>query len=233
MNSLERARHFLAQKASRLALAIVPLAALAIATPSARAGSIVATSGSFATTPEACHISGTGSSGACTTTSESSVGGDANINWVSMSGTGTTTGTLAFGDANSGSGTLPAGTIPVSWLFDVNQISAQDPMIDWSITFNISIGSGILLFSQSGSASTGSVVSGSGLINNPSSTSLSGWSMLLDTAPSGGSFTYGITIPGRATVDLNPQSSAPEPASLLLIGPGLGALLYLRRRKRR
>lgn len=232
MNSLERARQFLSQKASRLALAIVPLAALAISTPSAKAGSITATSGSFATIPDGCAVSGTGATGSCATIWEGPVGGNSNINWVAMAGNGSTDGTLTFTDGNSGSGTLPAGSVPVSWLFDVNNLAVQDPTVNWTVTFSINTGSGSISFSQSGSASTGSVVSGSGSIDNPSLTELFTWSMSLSTAPSGGSFPYSIVIPGLATMDLNPVSSVPEPASLLLIAPGLGALLYLRRRKR-
>lgn len=149
-----------------------------------------------------------------------------------MAGDGTTTGALTFSDGNSGSGTLAAGIVPVSWDFNVNPVLGQDPIINWSVNFTIDTGSGPATFSQSGSASTGSTVTGSGSITIDSPVTLTGWSMSLNTSPSG-SFTYGVQIPGLTTLDLNPQSSVPEPASLLLIAPGLGALLFLRRRKRR
>lgn len=233
MNSLERARQFLAQKASRLALAIVPLAALAISTPSAKARPIT-TSGSFASNPGDCFVTGTGAAGSCGTSIAGAVGGNTNLNWIAMFGSGNAVGsgdTLDFSADAPGSGTLPAGSVPVAWDFTVNQLTSQDPTVDWNVAFRIvmSTTGSPYSFTQSGSASTGSVVSGTGSIIIPSGGSLVSFIMDLNTSASGGGFPYGINIPGGATLDLNP---APEPASLLLIAPGLGALLFLRRKKR-
>jgi hypothetical protein len=44
---------------------------------------------------------------------------------------------------------------------------------------------------------------------------------------------YEIDIPGGSTLDLNPNpATTPEPSTLLLTIPGVGALLLLRRKKR-
>jgi hypothetical protein len=73
------------------------------------------------------------------------------------------------------------------------------------------------------------LVKGSGAITIPTGEDVVGYSIDLDT---NADFSYGINIPGNASIDLNPQlTSVPEPSTLLLV-PGAAALLFLRRKKR-
>src|SRR5579863_3860828 len=124
MNSLERAKSFLARKASRLALAVVPLAAVAISSSPARAGTIVhLNSGS-------CNVvSGGGTCG----TSLLTPGGNSQINdFVSMfssgslssvvSGSGSVLDVSATGAANSGAFSSTPTTVPVAWDFSIENV---------------------------------------------------------------------------------------------------------------
>jgi len=221
MNSLDRAKHFLAQKASRLALTVVPLAALAIASPPARAN-VVLSSG------DNCVVNGSGS---CATSQQSATGGNPGINWIGMTGSGApslVSGSgyfLGFSASGSASGSLAAGTIPVSWDFNIN--AATDPTVNWRVFYELLLPSGgFANFTTSGSAATGKTVEGDGSIRFPGGT-VDSYIIQL-TATSADPFT--ITIPGSATLDLNP-SPVPEPSSLLMISAA-GAWMILRRKKR-
>jgi hypothetical protein len=233
MNSLERAKHFLARKASRLALAVVPLAAVAVSTPSAKAAAILNNSGG-------CDVTtGTGSCGIDIFSS----GGNNHLNVASLFTSGAAvasgsaldfSGGLTSGGANGG--TLN-GKVPVSWDFDIIQ-AATSRTVDWTITFTLygSGGSVVSTFSKSGSAASssgsGTLVAGSGNLPSPSGSNIYGYSITLDTETASGKGSYSINIPADASLDLNPDTSTPEPSTLLLTIPGIGALLLLRRKKR-
>jgi hypothetical protein len=237
MTLLERAKRFLAQKASRLAVVVVPLAAVALSSSPAKAGSITLTSGSGCVL-DVCTVStGTG-------------GGYSGMNSIDLSTSGSVTAFhigdyqldfSANGGVTGGSGSISPGTeIPVSWDFVL--LNPQlDPTVTWNITFSLNDGSGRsetqYSYSASGSNATtltGTTVSGTGDITIPASGGgdITGWSITLDTSATG---SYRVDIPGDLTLVLNSPGSSgavPEPSSMLLTVPGMGALLLLRRKKR-
>jgi hypothetical protein len=229
--SLERAKRFIAQKAHKLALAAVPLAALAVSMVPAHAGSL---------TPGTCNaFTNTSGSGVCFYGAAGVGGSVGDVTWMQMAGSGFTTsgGFLDFGNSGSGvgTGTIAAETIPVSWLLSVSGSNlAADPVSFFlQIGVLISVSGGAtneFSFFQSGSWSTAGNQSGSGTFAVPSG-SIVGWDMTLSTSDS--TSAYSINIPGGSTVDLNPASTAtPEPGSILLMGAGGAAMLFLRRRKK-
>src|SRR5580704_17780256 len=130
MNSLERAKRFLAEKASRLAIAVVPLAAVAVSAVPAKAGVILQAGG-----PDCFVTTGTGN---CNTVD---FGGSSNIleglalvssgGASSSSFVNSTVGNeivFSASDGVSSGGSLTTPTVvPVSWDFDL--ISANDPSI--------------------------------------------------------------------------------------------------------
>ena len=138
MTLLERAKRFLAQKASRLAVVVVPLAAVALSSSPAKAGSITLTSGSGCVL-DVCTVStGTG-------------GGYSGMNSIDLSTSGSVTAFhigdyqldfSANGGVTGGSGSISPGTeIPVSWDFVL--LNPQlDPTVTWNITFSLNDGSG-------------------------------------------------------------------------------------------
>src|SRR5262249_39091216 len=114
LTSLEKAKQFLAQKASRLALTAVPLAALAL-TPPAKANVIFDSGGGsgggcFVSTP-------VGGSGGCGTFEQNPTGGNSQANWIALAGFGIAPSGgvirigVSGGSTNSGS---ISGSIPVS-----------------------------------------------------------------------------------------------------------------------
>jgi hypothetical protein len=228
ITSLDRAKRFIAEKAKKVAITLMPLAALSVAALPAHAGTLG--TGSCTTA---------GGSGSCTITQASATGANPALNWLQLAGSGsTTTGQLFFGTAiGSASGSAPSqGTIPVSWYFEI--IDPGSLTIGWSLGANI-IGSnsqpGVF---PSGSVSSTQFVTGSGLIH-PNGGTLSSYileaSFQVQGPPGQGAFS--VLIPAGSTIDLNGTTTAgpsgtPEPGSVILMGTGGAALLLLRRRQR-
>ena len=233
MDSLQRAKKFLARKASKLALTVVPLAALAISVPHARASGVTLSFGSN------CAFSGGfSSSGSCATTQQGTAGGDSNMNWIALNGSGHSDfsgGSIKFLANGSGSGVLASGSVPVSWDFSITS-GTVDPTVNWTVLFELIFsGGGTSSFHTSGSASvttTPTVIQSGGAISTSGGT-VTGYELQLTASDSVGAGGYTLVIPGSATLDLNPEVAAvPEPSSLLVIGAA-GALMILRRRKKR
>lgn len=224
MNSLSRAKHFIAKKASKLALAVVPLAALAVATPAK--ANVIFDVGSN------CGAFFTGGSGSCFTGSPSASGGNSSAGWVQMFGTGFTAdgnsgGFFASGGAN---GALLAGSVPVSWDFSVTSGSGA---FFYDVFFDLFFSGGSVGFDSSNVASAPTEITGSGSIILPSGgVGIIGYDIGLNTNAANSSFGYTLTVPGGSTLDLNPASGVPEPATLLFTAVGGGMLLMLRRRKK-
>jgi len=250
MNSLDRARRFLANKATKLALTAVPLAALTtIVAPPARAGAI----DTFGATASAtfsvgtCGVVPTFGSGSCSGGQTAAAGGDPNANWIDFSSTTTlfpnTGGTLKVAITGTGTGSVAANAvIPVSWDFIVSSNNTESPSTsdginalsendtaNATVTFNIMDGGSTDTFTKSiDNILYGTEVPGSGSIT-VSGGSVTGYSISLEV--DGINQNFDVTIPGGKTLSLNP-AGAPEPASGLLGGLGLlGAFLLKRRRK--
>jgi len=223
---LSQAKEFIARKASKLAMVAVPLAVLAVAVP-ARASSVVLNPNGT----DQCFAEQTG--GTCIIVS-GATGGNSNLNQVLLSGMATATnpnGAFTADLLNSGSGTansgsLAAGSVPVHWLFD---ITGNSNPVNWSLGFSLDLTDGTDSFSMTGTSSGGQV-SGDAAINVSTTGDVLGYSIFLDTNSTTG---FTLTVPANATLVINSAStSAPEPASLWLMAGG-GALLLLKKLKRR
>jgi hypothetical protein len=233
LNSLERAKQFLQGKASRLALAIAPLAAVALSIPAAHAGSV---SPVVFGTGANCSSSAVSGSASCTSVQEASTGGNANANWVAFFGSGTSNASSAaidFGiSGGSVSGFLPAGNIPVSWVFDLS--SPTSGSVGYTLFFELGVQPTVgpeyfPSFTFSSSAGSNSHVASSGSISVPTSGTVLFYDAVLDTSAP---FSYSVNIPSGSTVNVNQVSATtPEPTTLLML-PGAAAILFLRRRKR-
>lgn len=249
MNLLERAKVFVAAKAAKIALIVVPLAALtAIAVP-AKAGAVAGVGFS----PAACTV--TTGSGTCAESQASATGGDSLANWVQLYSIGSLTpngsGTLVVGvNGNAGGsfgGTQPA--FPISWDFFINNsghsvpngfgVNAVNGTVHWDLLFQVLTSSGGIYGpisdpsgNDSSSGSTeikGNTTFSIPFLGNP----VTGYKIQLTTTDSVGD-TYTVTIPGGATLDLNPlaTTATPEPSSLPFAAFGLLGLLFRRRKKR-
>jgi hypothetical protein len=229
--SLDRARKFLAAKAAKLALTVVPLAALSVAALPAF-GSLVFGS---------CSVSGTGTTGSCTITQAAATGSDTNLNALQLAGSAATSGgSITMGVTNAtGSGTY-SGIVPVSWYFEI--IDPGLDTINWQITAEIIGNSGSTTITPNGSVtSTGWITGNSSLdLTDGASTSIKNYDLSVVfhdiSQPSSGSFS--VSIPAGSTIDLNTTTTAgpastPEPATLLLTGGGLASVAVLRRRRKK
>jgi hypothetical protein len=237
MSSLERAKRFLAEKTSRLALSVVPLAALAVSAVPAHA-EVTFNVGSGSGNGN-CSVSASFmGSGSCSSFQQSATGGNVFANWVAIQGNGSMSsasgGSIDFA-VNSGgaSGVLASGTIPISWDFLLD--SSSSGSVAWSVLFRVSFsGGGSDSFSMSGSTSLTGLSSvevvGSGAITIGTGGSVDGYAIALDTNTFGTGIPYSVDIPD-GSLDLNSPAPAPEPATLFLV-PAAGALLFLRRKKR-
>lgn len=233
MTSLERAKHFLAKKASRLALAVVPIAAVAISTSSAKAGAVLPSN-------DGCFVVGSSTSGSCSSFQQGAVGGNSQMNWIAMAGSGimdgSSGGSMTFVVSGSAAtGSITSGSIPVAWDFSLTDVDGVNPSVTWTVTFTALILTPTFeteTFTLNGTAPTGGApITGSGSFMVPGGT-VDGYVIELQTSSSG---EFGVSIPGESTLDFNvgsTASSVPEPATLLL-APSAGVLLFLRRKRRK
>ncbi len=232
MNSLEKARRFLARKTATLALTILPLAAVAMPAQAASVNFLSFNTGACLV-GQSAGTSNLSTTGSCV--ASSGTGGNSGANALSLSGNGQATSEgggvgLVFGSSGSATGSF-TGNLPVSWDFTVSSDAS-------AIFYNLSIsaftdsvgGSGGSVFATS----TGSVASGTRVIGSsalflfPDTLS---WSIDLTVSTSTGT-SLNVDIPVGSTIDVNPNvASTPEPASFALLGLGTLALGLIRRRK--
>jgi hypothetical protein len=216
---LDRAKSFIARKASRLAVTALPLAALTAACiPHASATAVTFSNGT-------CEPSGS-----CSTGQQASVGTNPEANWQTLSGTlslSTGSGGSLFVDGLA-SGSLTS-SVPVSWSF-----TEQMGSFAYQLFFQLS-GSGTFVsqFDVTGTAGPGQVISGNGSL--PAIAGVYYWDMSLSGTCTSGPCS--IDVPAASTLDLNSStpastSTVPEPATLFLM-PSAGALLLLVRRRRK
>jgi hypothetical protein len=232
MDSLNRAKQFITRKASKLALAIVPLAALAVVTPAK--ASVILDPGQG----DVCNTVGLSGS-SCTVIQAGTVGGNSGLNWLQLSGQGSgifTSGSYMLNFSQSGGSAndavFPGGNVPVSWDFVVS--SSGSAAINWTVFFQVGLQTGPSTFDYedytlSGSASPGTTVIGSNFIPFSDSGDVVFYKIAVDLSSSS---PFTADVPAGSSADLNPIPTAPEPASLWLAAAGGGALLLLGRKKR-
>jgi hypothetical protein len=235
LNLLERAKGYVAAKASKIALTVVPLAALAAITVPAHA---TAVSG-VTLIPTSCVVSI--GSGSCTDDQASTIGGNTHANWLELF----TTGAVSPGGGNdevllfasgSASGLFSSGqTIPVAWDFFINGNSGGT--VNWDVLFQVFTSSGSSSIDPSNTADIpnggpATEVQGTSSLFVGAS-SITGYGLQL-TVIGPNSDPYSVTVPGGGTIDFNQstQSATPEPSSLALAVSGLLGLLVSRRKKR-
>ncbi len=220
MELLMRAKRFIAQKSSRLAVVAVPLAALATVAIPAHANSVVFSAGTCTATVPAFE------SGSCSDTS--SMGGNPQVT-TSGSGYahGSAGGTIQFAaSGGSNGGTLDPGVIPVAWNFFLTS-SGSGFLVDWTVNFAVDLqGGSSPNITVSGSALVNSDVSGSSAIDIPAGGTPLDWTATLTTSAHK---SYDVAGSQILQLDSPEAATVPEPAGVFLLPAG--ALLLLRRKK--
>jgi hypothetical protein len=229
LHLLERARHFVAAKATTVALTVVLLAALtAIAVP---AKAIGINSVTFDTS--SCFLTQGG--GSCGDSIVSSTGGNPVGNWLDMYTTSTLTESSVGASVIQVDGTATGSftttqVLPVAWNFTVNSAVNGVTSVLWSLDFQVTTSNGVASVNPSGTATIGVPVTGNTTLTVAPGTIMSYSIDLSVTGPPSDDFT--VTVPGGSTLDINPVSPTPEPASFLLAGLG-SMLLFLRGKLKR
>jgi hypothetical protein len=234
MNLLEFSRRFLLKKTRALVLTAAPLAVVAAGAIPAQAGVV------FSFGNCALHTLADTTSGGC---SGSTVGTQPNgSNGLHLTGDATGFSTLSslgvmdlvMDWTGTATGT-PGDALPLSWNFtptvgttSVTDVNSQTDStgLTFALTFRFN---GSLTNSASNSRLTSGVpVTGSDSVTLNSA--VTSWEVILavtDTVATSNT-TLRIQVPD-SSVDIN--NSVPEPASVLLIAPGLAYLVLRRRRK--
>ena len=232
MNPLKRAKSFVASKATKIALVVLPLAALTAIPPAAQATTFSGVN--FAT--GSCTV--TTGTGTCTNTQVAAQGGVPGANWIGVSSNAVNSVSSDFGGsslkltaAGSASGFFSSTVfMPVSWDFFITNNTGDT--VDWDVLYEVFY-QGISSVGQIiGHDSTAGLleIKGKGNFQIPAQ-SLTGYSIVLTASdPSSGNFT--VTVPAGATLDLNPASvtTTPEPSGLLLAAAGVAGLLWRRKK---
>ncbi len=234
MNSLDRAKRFLAAKTAKLALAAIPLA---LAVPAALAtvnGGPTITFGA----DSGCSVTGFGF---CNMDQLGAVGGNSSANWVEMftvdngSNGGFVTpadGTIqldAGGFGNASGFVSPGDIFPVAWDFTLSPMNVpgqkpDSPALNVGFTFSL-VGSGFeAVFAQNFGALGPGTYTGTGNLIIPSFASggtgaLTGFD--INFLITNDFNTLALAIPQGTSLDLN--SPAPEPASLDMAALGMAA----------
>jgi hypothetical protein len=232
MTSLERAKQFLKSKARGLALTAVPLAALASMALPAKAD-VVFNSGFCSGSTSG--IGGLAAGGSCGFSSMGSQNGVQGISlsasqtlMAGFSGSGLMSMVLDWGGSISNGSGMSGGSIPVAWLFSVTPSVSGGGFLSYLLTASVDGGAPTMLASGGLSSSGVTTIQGSAdwSLSGPSSYDIQ--LQVTDSNAFGGD-SIAVDVPAGSTIDIN--AAAPEPSSLLLLGPGAALLLLRRRRK--
>jgi hypothetical protein len=230
MTSLDRARRYLSNKTTAIAIVAVPLASVAIP-PSATAGSLTLSSFN-------CIQSTSGGGG--TTVSDCNAtqlpAGTNDVLGVKMFGSGTVTdpfsgySDLLFTTQGDASGTF-AGDVPVSYDFTITN-SDPDTVLSWDVYFAAFTTSAGTQSGDANGTTTGGEITGS--FNVPLNGTFDGFVLHLDVnenAAPGDSFT--VDIPDNS-IDVNnaAEVATPEPRLGLFAAALLGSFGWARHRLR-
>ena len=216
MNSLDRAKAFLASTGKRVALTVVPLA---VAVVSGHAGTL------SPTTFDGSCSDGTFSVGDATSVSHG----------VKFTGTISCSANTIYFDASGGTASIPDGdSILVAWNFDVKEPRLTS--VDWHLE--------VIGLSAKGATVLDETIYGSGGPDNASFQDseiigpVAGKKMVSYSVELEFDFSRSPGPPADPTVNIksldlrdSPPASVPEPSALFLAMPGLGLLLLLKRRK--
>ena len=231
MNLLQRAKTFVAAKATKIALVALPLAALTLIPTAAQASVIAGVS--FST--GSCSVTiGTGN---CSNTQMATHGGLASANWIGVS-SGTVSSTtldtgaeLQINSTGTAFGSFSStGTLPVSWDFFINSFSSGSGTVNWDILFTVTTNAGSFSVHPNGVDSFSGISEITGSASIPfSAGNVTGYQVLL-TAVDSNFDSFTVTVPGGTTLDLNPATATPEPSGLLLAAAGFAGLLWRRKK---
>jgi hypothetical protein len=237
MNSLDRAKRFLAAKTAKLAMVAVPLA---MAVPAAF-GQI-----SFSTAAGCTVTAGVGT---CGVEQLSSTGGNPLANWVDIFTNQAVTpsnGSISFLTSGSATGIVNSGEIfPVSWDFSLSQQQTQLPgnqsglttvaPFDVSLNWFLNTDSGTFSFTQDlGNLSIGTYIGSATFAPNLASGSTASLSSYeIQMSITNDTNFIQVSVPQGTSIDLNSSTATPEPGTFALLGGTgmLGLLWRFRRRK--
>jgi hypothetical protein len=162
-------------------------------------------------------------------------GGDPNMNWLQLYGTGNSAFVedgghyvLSFSaSGGSDNSAFPAGSIPDSWNFTVNSASVSP--ITWTVSFTMGVSGNYQGTTDTGSVAPGTNVTGSDLITFGTGGTVGYYYIGISLSSAS---PFSVSVPAGSTIDLNPASvSVPEPGSMWLVAAG-AACLPLRRKWR-
>jgi hypothetical protein len=216
-----RARNLRRGTVASVYLAVVIMAAVIVAAPAKAAALNISND---------CGIFGPNVSGACSLIQIRADGGNPNLNWLQLSGSGSGNNFVDLSGDGTLSGALPAGLIPISWDFSITSNGAAVPFA-WEVSFGLPANGQSIGFHADGTATTDTMVAGADSIQIPSDLDSGIWSIdlfiqLLDPP---GQTVIAVNDFGGRTLDINPAiDAAPEPGSLFLVLVGT-ILLLLRK----
>lgn len=239
MSSLEKARQFAARKLTKLALAVVPLAAMVVSEGSAKATPLTfnpSSSGSFYGGDFGTFFSSGSTFGSNSITASNpnatavTIFGSQNI---FQSGGGQIS--YSFGASGTASGVFDdaVGPIPYSYDFTLDSQFPADTL-SWILTLNFDSTQVVNLSGLRNNGQLSQQFTGSGFIA-PTNSTISSYRFQLTVSLNTPSDSYvNIYIPAGTSLDLNfaPTSAVPEPGSAVLLVSAAGGILLLRRRKK-